>query len=156
MNSSPATTPPRGGRPRDPWALGFVVILLVLSPALLSARALHERSQVRDAPDGPVLRIVDELLGGVQKTTICVVAVLAGLAISKADVFALVALSVKPSGHVNRGRIGGGLLAGVRRARQHRHARAVLEPGRLDHDAHVARGDAVRLLDAVPGIRTRL
>ena len=79
MNPSPATTPPRGGRHRDLWALGFVVILLVVSPALLSARALHVRSQAGGAPDGPVMTIVEELLGGVQLTTICVVAVLAGL-----------------------------------------------------------------------------
>ena len=79
MNPSTASTPPRGGKPRDLWVLGFVAILLVLSPALLSARALRVRSQVGGAPDGPVMTIVDELLGGVQKTTICIVAVLAGL-----------------------------------------------------------------------------
>jgi hypothetical protein len=79
VNPSPATTPPRGGTLRDLWALGFVVILLVLSPALLWARALHERSHMGGAPEGPVLTMVDEFLGGVQKTTICLVAVLAWL-----------------------------------------------------------------------------
>ena len=65
------------GRRRALWALGVVVILLVVNPALLSARALHDRSREGGAADGQVLTMVDELIGGFQKTTIVVVAALA-------------------------------------------------------------------------------
>ena len=80
MNPSPTTKSPHSGRPRDLWALGVVLVLLVVSPALLEARASHERSRALDSPNGSVLTLLDELLGGVQTTTICIVAVLAALA----------------------------------------------------------------------------
>jgi hypothetical protein len=83
VNSAQITSPPRIGNPRSLWPLGVVLILLVVSPALLAARAFHERSQVGNTPDGPVLTDLDELLGGVQLTTIGLIALLAGLAFGR-------------------------------------------------------------------------
>ena len=130
MNPANITSPPRIGRPRNLWPLGVVLILLVVSPTLLTATAFHERSHATDTPDGAVLTNLDELLGGVQFTTICVIVLLAGLAFRRlAPVLSSMFLS-SLSGHVDRGRTGGHLLAGVRRPRRDRHAGTLLEPGR--------------------------
>ena len=59
-----------GGRPRDLWALGVVLILLVVNPALISVQALV--TVTAGTAEGPVLTIVDELFGGMQYTTLVI------------------------------------------------------------------------------------
>ena len=131
MNQTPASAPPRGGSPRDLWALGVVVHSAGGEPRrCLSARARHERSRAAGLADGPVLTIVDELIGGVAEDDHRYRG-RARVASFRKLVPVLWSLFLSSLlGIADRGRAGRGLLAGVRRPGRHRHARAVLEPGR--------------------------